>query len=63
MELKLSGGVAYNSTKFSDLAQVASEVEKSGYCQGVPILEYGAALLQHYVLGFEIAQLEFYQLH
>ena len=40
MELKLRGGVAYNSTKFSDLAQVAPEVEKSGYCQGVPILEY-----------------------
>lgn len=40
MELKLRGGVAYNSTKVSELAQVASEVEKSGYCQGAPILEY-----------------------
>lgn len=40
MELKLRGGVAYNSTKVSDLAQVASEVEKSGYRQGAPVLEY-----------------------
>lgn len=40
MELKLRGGVAYNSTKVSELAQVASEVKKSGYCQGAPILEY-----------------------
>ena len=40
MELKIRGGVACNSTKVSDLPQVASEVEKYGYCQGAPILEY-----------------------
>ena len=40
MELKIRGGVACNSTKVSDLSQVASEVEKSGYCQGAPVLEY-----------------------